>query len=91
MRLRYSAGYITDLLEAESYLRSVAPQLVAELARRLDASFSLLLDHPLMARTGRASGTRELVLKKFPYVVVYRATPQEIVILRLLHQAQDWP
>jgi toxin ParE1/3/4 len=46
-----------------------------------------------MGRVGRVAGTRELVLSRTPYIVIYelRGPDEEIYILRLLHGAQRWP
>lgn len=34
--------------------------------------------------------TRECVLRKFPYIVIYRATAHSVHIVRVLHQARDY-
>ena len=44
-----------------------------------------------MGRAGRVNGTRELVVSRTPYVVVYRIRGQEVCIVRVLHTAQRWP
>lgn len=46
---------------------------------------------PNMGRAGTVSGTRELVIKKTPYIAVYRVDENEIHILRVLHGSQQWP
>lgn len=50
-----------------------------------------LSQFPKRGRPGRAAGTRELVISGLPYVVVYWVEEARIVILRVLHGAQDWP
>ena len=47
--------------------------------------------HPYMGRAGRVPGTRELAVSGTPYVVAYRVEPEVVVVLRLLHGAQQWP
>jgi toxin ParE1/3/4 len=46
-----------------------------------------------MGRSGRVEGTRELVISRTRYLVVYRfeETTDQILIVRLLHGAQRWP
>jgi toxin ParE1/3/4 len=44
-----------------------------------------------MGRSGRVADTRELVISRTPFIVVYRVTPTRIEILRVLHGAQAWP
>lgn len=57
----------------------------------IHAAVSRLADYPAMARAGRVSGTRELVVVGTPYIVVYRIEASAVVILRVLHGAQRWP
>lgn len=50
-----------------------------------------LVQHPDMGRAGRKHGTRELIISRTPFVVVYRIKGQRIELLRLLHGSQQWP
>lgn len=54
---------------------------------------TLLSEHPKIGRSGRVAGTRELVIARTPFVVVYRirSKARQIEILRVLHGAQQWP
>jgi plasmid stabilization system protein ParE len=38
-------------------------------------------------REGKRAGTRECVMRRFPYILVYRVSPERVTILRILHQA----
>ena len=40
---------------------------------------------------GEVPGTRELVIPRLPYFVVYRLTSDAVQILRVLHDKQKWP
>ena len=44
---------------------------------------------PVLHRPGK-SGTRECVLKRFPYTIVYRASGNAIRIVRVMHQARRY-
>ncbi|WP_296900229.1 type II toxin-antitoxin system RelE/ParE family toxin [Thiohalocapsa sp.] len=44
-----------------------------------------------MGRPGRVLDTRELMVTGTPYLVPYTVSDNEIVILRVLHGAQQWP
>lgn len=44
---------------------------------------------PLSYRTGKR-GTREYVMKRYPFVVVYRVRATRIRVVRVLHQARDY-
>jgi len=68
----------------EDAARKVASQ-IHELSEKLDK-------YPQMGQQGSVSGTRELVIPKWPYILVYRIQERpEIEILRVLHAKQKWP
>jgi toxin ParE1/3/4 len=60
-----------------------------EIERQTD----MLIQHPEMGRPGRVDGTRELVIGRTPFIVVYRLKPRakRIELFRFLHGAQQWP
>jgi len=49
-----------------------------------------LTENPLIYRSGRIVGTREMVVAK-NYLVVYSVTDTHIIVRRVLHGAQMWP
>jgi toxin ParE1/3/4 len=42
-------------------------------------------------RAGRIANTRELVLPRLPYLVVYRVDEDRVLILNIVHGARRWP
>ena len=46
---------------------------------------------PYRGRHGRVENTRELVVPRLPYVIVYRAAEERLLILNVVHGAQRWP
>jgi toxin ParE1/3/4 len=46
---------------------------------------------PYMGRQGRVVGTRELVVSRLPFIVVYQVIADEIAVSRIIHGATDWP
>lgn len=73
---------------ANENLRAALDQL-GEIEEQSD----MLADHPEIGRVGRRHGTRELVINRTPFILVYRvrAKAKRIEILRLLHGAQKYP
>ena len=45
---------------------------------------------PQLYKSGRITGTRELVVKP-NYVMVYRVHGEQVEIVRILHSRQQWP
>jgi toxin ParE1/3/4 len=46
---------------------------------------------PLHGRPGRRAGTRELVVTRYSYIVVYEVDGGDVNVARILHTAQQWP
>ena len=42
-------------------------------------------------REGRVENTRELVVRRLPYIIVYQVFAQRLLILNIVHGAQKWP
>jgi toxin ParE1/3/4 len=49
-----------------------------------------LIQQPGMGRLGRQRDTRELVISKTPFIVIFRVKADRIEIIRLLHSSQQW-
>ena len=50
-----------------------------------------LADYPKLGRPGRVKGTRELVVNRTPFIVVFHIKGEIVQVLRVLHGAQQWP
>lgn len=73
------------------YIAEDNPLAAVAQGDRIDEQVDQLLLHPKMGRPGRKQGTRELVISRTPFIVVYRIKGKRIELLRLLHGAQKWP
>ncbi len=58
---------------------------------RILGSVETLAEFPRRGRPGRVAGTRELVVPRTPYIVVYAAEEMRVVVLRVIHGAMGWP
>ena len=91
MQIRWTTEAADDLETIADYLFERTPENAARLIREVCEAASALRIYPNQGRTGKKSGTRELVLPSLPYVVVYKVASDVVHIVRILHGAQDWP
>jgi toxin ParE1/3/4 len=78
-----------DRKEIREYIAQHAPAAALTLDELFSEKASLLLDHPGLGRTGRVSGTRELVAHQ-NYILIYDTASDVVRILRVLHAARQW-
>lgn len=89
--VRWLAVALEDLHGIASYLAAQDADAAKRVAQSIwDAGQSLSV-MPSRGRSGRVSGTRELVLMDFPYFLAYRVVQQEVQILRVLHTSRRYP
>jgi toxin ParE1/3/4 len=64
-----------------------------EMDERIARAVENLSLFPQMGRLGRVNGTRELVAAKSDFIVAYKLNEDagDILILRVIHGAQQWP
>lgn len=90
MRLVWRPMAVEDRATIMDYIAQDNPGAALELDEEFEAKTDALVSHPKLYKPGRMKGTREMVIRP-NYVVVYRETPAEVTILRVLHAARQWP
>jgi len=50
-----------------------------------------LIQFPLLGRQGSVPGTRERMITRYPYRVIYRIVGDTVEVLRVIHGARQWP
>ena len=93
MKLVWRAKAASDRKKA---IQFIADQNVAAAISQLDEierQTDLLIDQLEIGRPGRIDGTRELVISRTYFVVIYRVHQniKQAEILRLVRGAQKWP
>ncbi|WP_110650778.1 type II toxin-antitoxin system RelE/ParE family toxin [Salinicola peritrichatus] len=91
MIVRWLERAIVDLEGIADYIAMDRPDAALSIVDRVEASAEAIPDNPQRGRSGRVSGTRELIIAGTPYLIVYRISPNTIDVLRVLHGAQQWP
>lgn len=90
-RLEYAVRARRDLEAIEKYHLEVAGDVVA--ARIIDAILSQaekIAALELVFRPGIRQGTRECVMARYPYTLVYRIGPHRVDIARIIHQRVEY-
>jgi toxin ParE1/3/4 len=80
-----------DLDTIEDFIAQDKPRAAIDTVDTIEATVQLLKRFPDMGKKGRVKGTRELVIPRLPYIVVYRLRGDMVEIIRVLHGAQPWP
>jgi len=91
MKIKWHRLARQDLRHVRAYIARDNPKAAAKVAQRIRTAIERLPDNPALGRPGRVIDTRELVVTGTPYLVPYIVANDEIVILRILHGAQQWP
>ncbi len=95
MQLKWTDFAEIDLDKIEVHITQENSPIVAidVVMNIIDSVHLILPDHPRAGRQGRLKNTRELVIDGVPFIVIYRENISTncIEILRVLHDAQQWP
>jgi addiction module RelE/StbE family toxin len=91
MKLRWTPRALADLEEISDYLVAVRPQAWEKLLERVEHLADVLLDFPLMGKSGLVPGTREFVLAGTPYILVFQLKGDAVVIVSVRDGRMRFP
>ena len=92
MRIDWSPLAVADLKAITEWIEQDRDLATANrIARTIYDAVQSLRAMPYRGRYGRLENTRELVVVRSPYLVVYQVFEDRVVILNVLHGAQRWP
>ena len=92
MRIEWSAHAVSDLKAISEYIEQDRNLETANrVTRTIYDTVQSLRTMPYRGRYGRIENTRELVVPRLPYIVVYRVFEERELILNVVHGAQRWP
>lgn len=91
MRLLRSAHYAEDIERIARVIAKDKPGAAVAMWDEIEALVERLKEFPNSGRPGRLEGTRELVVPRTPFIVVYRLAKERVELLRVLRGAQKWP
>jgi toxin ParE1/3/4 len=96
MRARFSPKAARDLEEISGCIAADNPEAAERVRRIILNTADLLAQHPELGRRIRKAAERHLqirwfVVSKFRnYLIFYQPFQETIMVIRVLHAAQDW-
>ena len=91
MRVSWTQPAARELEAIGDYIAHENPRAADRTVKRIRERTRELADYPSLGRAGRALGTRELVIPRTPFIVVYRVGDDRVEILTVFHGARRWP
>ncbi|WP_261119370.1 type II toxin-antitoxin system RelE/ParE family toxin [Serratia quinivorans] len=91
MKIKWLRKAASNFDDAYDWFYQENPQVATRFAREVFRLVNLLATNPALGRAGRVMGTREIVMKTFPYLIPYRIKNNEIHILRIFHMRRHPP
>ena len=76
---------------AIDYIATDNPAAALDQLDEIERQTDMLGSYPEIGRIGRLAGTRELVVARTSFILVYRIVGDTVQILHFLHGAQQWP
>lgn len=92
-RIDWSAAARRDFRDLTEWFSDRNATVAERVADAIEESVARLEQMPRMGRAGRVAGTRELVVPRTPYIVIYRLQEGEdrVIVVRILHTSRKWP
>lgn len=92
MRVDWSPAAVADLKTIAEWIEHDRDLETANrIARAIYEAVQSLQTMPYRGRLGWLDDTRELVIPRLPYIIVYQVLEERVVILNVLHGARRWP
>lgn len=91
MKVIWSAASVRHLHEVYDYLEPENAGAAIAIRRRILDAAKRLGQMPFSGHVGRIEGTREAVVPRTPYIVVYQVSGQTVEILGIWHGSRLWP
>lgn len=90
VEFRFSKRAVLDLESIRSWLsHEVSPEIAAEQLQRIAEALGRLRDFPEIGPI-QAGTLRRKHVPNSPYLIFYRFSPGEIVVVRVRHHREDW-
>jgi len=91
MKLVISTRFRDELHRECSYIQERNPAAAGVVRQRIAKAVQRLKQFPEAGRSWRLAGCRELVIPGLPYIVIYKVTPDTVIVASLFHASREVP
>ena len=91
MRVRYTDTALAELDDIFRYLSERNPAAAKAVAARVRDVVAILADYPLFGRETDEPQVRVASLVRYPFLILYTVSGDEVIILNVRHAARLWP
>jgi plasmid stabilization system protein ParE len=89
--LKWSKRSQSDrLCITEFYAQEASPLVADEVEVAIKSAALLITKNPLAYREGIRPNTREYVMRRFPYTLIYCVSGETVTVVRVMHQAAKY-
>lgn len=90
MRIEWKQAALADMAEIRDWIAADNRDAALRVIRHIRSEVELLRHNPHLGRAGQVSGTRELVVSRYPYIVIYQIEPEAVALLAIFHTSRLW-
>jgi plasmid stabilization system protein ParE len=88
VNIRYTRRALAQIDKALAYIEARSPHGAVHVRDRVAVLMKLLQEQPLAGHATSRPNARRLFVHPYPYLIDYRVTATEIVIMRFRHTAR---
>ena len=88
MKIRYTGPAARQFDAIPAHIKARSPDGAANVLSRIDEARSIATEQPRIGQSTSRPGFRRIVINPYPYVVLYRAGAEEIVVHSVRHAAR---
>jgi toxin ParE1/3/4 len=86
--LEWSVRSSANVADIRDYIASDNPQAAQKVLDEIRRAANSLRDFPMTGHMGRRAGTRELVITRYPYLIIYRLDVKKVRVIAVVHQSR---
>jgi len=88
LKVRYTERAASQLAAILDYIEARSPQGAERVLDRIEDALTMIAAHPQSGRATNRLGFRRVVVRPYPYTILYQPTEREIVIHGVRHTAR---